>query len=138
MTGKTKRGSFLVLLAAGGAAFMLFPAAAVATPAPVPAPAIPGAAGLPGPLAAPAEPAEEMGILKAKPDTGPAGSTFVLSGTELPAGKDVSIVWTTSNVNWILDARPTASTTSVSGRTRASPSSSARPRPTRTGRSACG
>jgi hypothetical protein len=105
MTGKTKRGSFLVLLAAGGAAFMLFPAAAVATPAPVPAPAIPGAAGLPGPLAAPAEPAEEMGILKAKPDTGPAGSTFVLSGTELPAGKDVSIVWTTSNVNWILDAR---------------------------------
>jgi hypothetical protein len=47
-----------------------------------------------------------MGILKAKPDTGPAGTTFVLSGTRLPAGKDVSIVWVTSNVNWILDARP--------------------------------
>jgi hypothetical protein len=107
MTTQTKkRGSFLVLLAAAGAALMLFPSAAVATPAPVPSPSIPGAAGLPGPLAAPAVPADDMGILKAKPDIGAAGSNIVLSGTKLPAGKDVAIVWVTSNVNWILDARP--------------------------------
>jgi len=101
-----KRGSFLALLAATGAAVVLFPSAAAATSAPVPAPTIPGAAGLPGPLAPLSIAADEMGILKAKPDTGAAGSTFVLSGTKLPAGKDVSIVWITSNVNWILDARP--------------------------------
>jgi hypothetical protein len=107
MTAQTKkRGSLVALLAAAGTAFVLFPSAAVAAPAPVPAPSIPGAPGLPGPAAAPAEPAEDMGILKAKPDTGAGGSAFVLSGTGLPAGKDVSIVWTTSNVSWILDARP--------------------------------
>ena len=101
-----KRGSLLALLAAAGTALVLFPSAAVAAPAPVPAPVIPGAAGLPGPFAAPSVPADDMGILKAKPDIGAAGSRFVLSGTSMPAGKDVSIVWITSNVNWILDARP--------------------------------
>jgi hypothetical protein len=107
MTTQTKkRVSLLGLLAAAGTAFALFPPAALGAPAPVPAPSIPGAAGLPGPVAVPAQPAEEMGILKAKPDTGAGGSSFVLSGNGLPAGKNVSIVWMTSNVNWILDARP--------------------------------
>jgi hypothetical protein len=107
MTRHTKKwGSAFALVAAAGTALVMFPSAASATPAPVPAPSVPGAAGLPGPLAAPAQPADEMGILKAKPDTGAAGSTFLLSGAKLPAGKDVSIVWITSNVNWILDARP--------------------------------
>ena len=98
----------LRLAAAGVAALALGLSAsnAGAVPQPVPAPSIPGAAGLPGPLAAPAVPADDMGILKAKPDTGAGGTAFTLSGARLPAGKDVSIVWVTSNVNWVLDARP--------------------------------
>jgi hypothetical protein len=93
---------------AGAVALVLgpFSSTAAAVPAPVPAPAIPGAAGLPGPPAAPSRPAEDMGILKATPDIGAAGTKFTLSGTKLPANKSVSIVWVTSNVNWILDARP--------------------------------
>ncbi len=87
-------------------AFGLLPSSAAAAPQPVPAPAIPGAPSLPGPLAAPSQPAENMGLLKATPDIAAAGSKFTLSGSKLPAGKNVSIVWMTSNVNWILDARP--------------------------------
>lgn len=93
--------------AAGALALVAsLPAAAGATVAPVPAPVIPGAVGLPGPLAAPATPAANMGILKATPDTGAAGKQFTLSGTKLAPGKQVQIVWFTSNVNWVLDARP--------------------------------
>jgi hypothetical protein len=91
---------------AAGAALVLFPAAAAATPAPVPPPSIPGAAPLPGPLAPPSTPADTMGILKATPDTGAAGMKLMLSGAKLAPGKQVSIVWMTSNVNWVLDARP--------------------------------
>jgi hypothetical protein len=102
---KTQR-STLVAVVVGVIAVALFPSAAAATPAPVPAPVIPGAAGLPGPLAPTAKAADTMGLLRAKPDTGAPGTPFTLSGSGLAAGKDVSIVWMTSNVNWILDARP--------------------------------
>ena len=47
-----------------------------------------------------------MGVLKTTPDIGAAGTTFTLSGSGLPAGKDVSIVWNTANVTWVVDARP--------------------------------
>jgi hypothetical protein len=47
-----------------------------------------------------------MELLKALPDRGAAGTKFTLTAHGLPVGKDVSIVWATSNVNWILDARP--------------------------------
>ena len=98
----------LGIVAAGALALALglFPSAAVAAPAPVPTPVIPGAAPLPGPLAPAAKAAENIGLLRATPDTGAAGTPFTLSGSGLAAGKDVSIVWMTSNVNWILDARP--------------------------------
>lgn len=81
-------------------------AAQPAPPQPVPAPVIPGAAPVPGPAAAPSQPAKNMGILRASPDRGAAGTKFTLTGSGLPAGRQVSIVWVTSNVNWVLDARP--------------------------------
>jgi hypothetical protein len=70
------------------------------------APAIPGVAPLPGPLAAPATPAANMGVLKTTPDIGLAGHKFTLTGSGLAAGKDVSIVWGTAKVTWVVDARP--------------------------------
>jgi hypothetical protein len=85
---------------------LLLAAQAGATPGSLPAPAIPGVAPLPGPLAAPAKPAAAMGVLKAKPDIGVPGTRFKLSGSGLPAGNDVTIVWNTANVTWVVDARP--------------------------------
>ena len=102
MTTKT-----LLAAATGTLALVVaFPSAAAATVAPVPAPAIPGAPALPGPLAGPMTASANMGILKATPDTGAAGAAFTLSGAKLPAGKQVQIVWFTSKVDWLLDARP--------------------------------
>jgi hypothetical protein len=63
-------------------------------------------AALPGPIAAPATPAASMGVLKTTPDIGLPGTTFTITGSGLPAGKDVSIVWGTANVTWVVDARP--------------------------------
>ena len=87
-------------------ALLLFPAVSVADPKPITPPAIPGAPALPGPVAAPAQAAQTMGLLYASPDTGSAGAKFAVKGGGLPAGKSVSIVWSTANVTWILDARP--------------------------------
>ncbi len=47
-----------------------------------------------------------MGILKAKPDTGAAGTGVHPLRRAASRRKDVSIVWVTSNVSWVLDARP--------------------------------
>jgi hypothetical protein len=47
-----------------------------------------------------------MTILKAKPDIGVPGTAYTLSAAGLPAGKDVSIVWNTANVTWVVDPRP--------------------------------
>lgn len=85
---------------------LLTPTGAFAAPQPAPAPAIPGVPGLPGPVAAPATPAENMGILKATPDTAPVGTKFTLSGSGLAANKSVTIVWSTANISYVLDARP--------------------------------
>jgi hypothetical protein len=96
----------LLLSASVLAAALLLPAHASADPRPLTPPAIPGVAPLPGPIAAASKPAVNMTILKAKPDIGVPGTSYTLSGTGLPAGKDVSIVWNTANVTWIVDPRP--------------------------------
>jgi hypothetical protein len=75
-------------------------------PGPIPPPALRGVAPLPGPLAAPSEPAEDMGIMVSSPDRGAAGTRFKLTARGLPAGKTASIVWVTSKVDWVLDVRP--------------------------------
>jgi hypothetical protein len=107
-TSTTRR--HLVSLAAAAVllalAFAVFPPTGTATPAPVPAPIIAGGASLPGPVAPAAKAADSMGLLRAIPDTGAAGTSFSLSGNGLAANKEVSIVWMTSNVTWVLDARP--------------------------------
>jgi hypothetical protein len=75
-------------------------------PQPVPPPAIPGVAPLPGAPAPSARPADNIGILKASPDRGADGTKFRLTASGLPAGKTAAIVWVTSKVDWVLDARP--------------------------------
>ena len=92
------RGRLLALVA--------FPAAAAATPAPVPAPVDPGRRAAPRPARAAVDASRHMGILKATPDTGAAGRSSRSRAPGSPAGKQVSIVWMTSNVDWLLDARP--------------------------------
>ena len=96
----------LALVGATAVSLLLLPALAVAAAQPVLPPVIPGAPGMPGWAAAPFKPASDLGILRATPDRGPAGTKFTLSGSGLPANKEVSIVWATTNVTWILDARP--------------------------------
>jgi hypothetical protein len=96
----------LMAIVAVLAGALLLPALATATPTPLVAPAIPGVAGLPGPLAAVAQPAANMGLLKTTPDIGVAGTKFTLSGSGLPANKDVAITWSSANVTWIVDPRP--------------------------------
>src|SRR5206468_8438157 len=96
-------------LAAAGAVLagaLLLSEPGLATPGPLPAPAIPGVAPLAGPIAAPSTPAASMGVLKTTPDIGKAGIPFSLSGSGLAANKDVNIVWNTANVTWMVDARP--------------------------------
>jgi hypothetical protein len=87
-----------------GALFL--PSLAAAEPKALTPPAIPGVAPLPGPIAAPSKPAPNMAVLKTSPDIGVPGTSYTLSGAGLPAGKNVSILWSTSNVTWVVDPRP--------------------------------
>jgi hypothetical protein len=96
----------LALAGATLAGALLLPAAAVADPKPIPPPAIPGVPGLAGPVAPAAQPVDNMGILKATPDTAPGGTAFTLAGSGLAPGKAVTIVWMTANVSYVVDARP--------------------------------
>jgi hypothetical protein len=96
----------LLLTASALAAALLLPTQAAAEPKALTPPAIPGVAPLPGPIAASSRPAPNMTILKAKPDIGVPGTAYTLSAAGLPAGKDVSIVWNTANVTWVVDPRP--------------------------------
>jgi hypothetical protein len=100
---RTRR--LLLIVSTLGAALLL-PGYASAEPKALTPPAIPGVAPLPGPLAAPSEPAQKMGILKTKPDIGVPGTVYTIAGSGLPAGKDVSIVWNTAKVMWVVDPRP--------------------------------
>jgi hypothetical protein len=96
----------LLLTASTLATALLLPTHAAAEPKALTPPAIPGVAPLPGPIAASSRPATNMTILKAKPDIGVPGTPYTLSAAGLPAGKDVSIVWNTANVTWVVDPRP--------------------------------
>jgi hypothetical protein len=98
----TKLAAALAALAGA----LLLPALASATVTPITIPSIPGVAGLPG-IAAPASvPAASMAALKTTPDIGLAGTKFTVAGAGLPANKDVTLVWGTANVTWVVDARP--------------------------------
>jgi hypothetical protein len=93
-------------VAALAGAAMLLPALASGTPTPLVIPSIPGVAALPGIAAPPATPAATMQALTTKPDVAVAGTKFTISGTGLPANKQVMLTWATANVTWVVDARP--------------------------------
>ena len=101
---RTHPKTVAALVALAGALFL--PALAAATPTPLVSPALLGVAPLPGPIAPASTPAATMTTLTSTPDVAPAGKTFTLTGSGLPASQPVSIVWATSNVTWVVDARP--------------------------------
>jgi len=108
MTTTTRPASFFRKAAVGtlaALAMLVLPAVALAEASPLAAPAIPGVAALPGPVVDPGKPAAEMKLLKTAPDVALAGTAITISGTGLPAGKDVTLTWSTANVDWLLDAR---------------------------------
>jgi hypothetical protein len=86
-------------------AMLVLPAVALAEPTPLAAPLIPGVAALPGPVVDPGKPAASMKLLTTTPDVALAGTATTISGTGLPADKDVTLTWGTANVDWVLDPR---------------------------------
>ena len=80
--------------------------AAFADPTVVTTPVIPGAAPLPGPLVDPGKPAETTKLMTATPDMVKAGTPVTFSASGLPASSDVTLVWMTSNIRWMLDTKP--------------------------------
>ncbi len=88
-----------------GAALSL-PGLASGTPTPLAIPSIPGVAALPGIAAPAATPAATMTTLETKPDVAVANTKITISGAGLPANKDVMLTWGTSNVTWVVEARP--------------------------------
>jgi hypothetical protein len=101
----TRRGLVLAGLLAG--ALLFLPATpAGATSVTLTAPAIPGVAPLPGPVAAPATIPTTVGVLTVAPQTGVAGTPITISDTGLPAGQTVTITWSTAVNTWVLDPEP--------------------------------
>jgi len=96
----------LVAAVAALAGALLVPAFATAAPVPLVIPALSGVAALPGPIALPFSTAATLTTLTTTPDTAPAGTKFTITGSGLPANKNVSIIWNTANVTWMVDARP--------------------------------
>src|SRR6188472_1627335 len=84
---------------------LVLPAVARAEAGPLAAPAIPNVAALPGPVVDPGKPAAEMKLLKTTPDIALAGAPITISGTGLPAGREIVLTWSTANVDWVLDPR---------------------------------
>lgn len=108
MTTTPHTAAFLRKAAAGtiaGLAMLVAPAVALAEAQPLGAPAIPGVAALPGPIVDPGKPAAQMKLLTTTPDIALAGTPITISGTGLPADRDITLTWGTANVDWVLDAR---------------------------------
>jgi hypothetical protein len=69
-------------------------------------PAIPGVSALPGPVAAPAPPSPNIGILAVTPDQGVAGTPLTISGSKLPANAKVELTWSTADATWLVQTEP--------------------------------
>ena len=68
---------------------------------------IPGTPPIPGAITDPGKPAENMKTLKTTPDVAVAGHEgHALRDAALPANKDVTLVWMTANVRYVLDPKP--------------------------------
>jgi hypothetical protein len=82
----------------------------------IPTPNIPGAAALPGPLAAPATLSSTIGVLTISPLAGgPVGSNMTIAGSGLPTSTSVELTWATTNATWNVDPEP--NTVNYMGRT---------------------
>jgi hypothetical protein len=90
---------------AAAATVLVLGSVAAADPTAVPAPVVPGAPPVPGAIVDPGTPADTMKTLKTTPDDAVAGTKFTVAGTGLPASKDVTIVWMTANVRYVLDVK---------------------------------
>jgi hypothetical protein len=104
-THSSHRLRTLVLAVLVPAALLLLPSAAFGEAAPVPVPSLPGVAALPGPVVDPGKPSADLKVLKTVPDVAVSGTPVTISGSGLPAGKDVLLTWGTANVDWVVDAR---------------------------------
>jgi len=98
------RNGLAAVLAAAATAILA--PAALAEPGAVQAPAIPGVAALPGPVVSAGTPASDLKIIKTTPDIGLPGTATTFAASGLPAGKNVTLVWSTAAVDWVLDPRP--------------------------------
>jgi len=108
MTTTTRSASTLRTATVGtlaALALLLLPALAFGEARPVAAPAIPGVAALPGPVVEPGKAGADLKTLKTTPDIAVAGKATTISGSGLPANKDVTLTWATANVDWVLDPR---------------------------------
>ena len=103
ISARTVRLATTVLAAA---AALVAPAAALGEPGAVKAPAIAGVAPLPGAVVPNYPAAANLKVLKTTPDSGRYGVGMTISGTGLAANKDVTLTWSTANVDWMLDPRP--------------------------------
>jgi hypothetical protein len=65
-------------------------------------PDIPGVPALPGPVASPAQPSSNIGILEVSPDQGVAGTPMTISGSGLPANASVELTWSTADATWMV------------------------------------
>ena len=106
----TRRGLATAAVLAGA---LLLPAAvSVAKTAPkpenptaLPAPAIPGVPALPGPVAPAAKPSSSVKPLNVTPLEGVTGTPVTISASGLPAGKPVTLTWSTTKITWEADPR---------------------------------
>lgn len=98
-------GKRVLLVLSAAVTVLVLGSVAAADPTAVPAPAVPGAPPVPGAITDPGTASDTMTTLKVSPDIATAGTSFTLSGTGLPAGKPVTIVWMTANVRYVLDVK---------------------------------
>jgi len=109
MTGRTRttsRRRRAVTAVVAVATVLVLQSVAAADPTVVPAPFVPGTPPIPGAITDPGKASENMKTLKTTPDVAVSGTNVTLSGTALPANKDVTLVWMTANVRYILDPKP--------------------------------
>ncbi len=99
-----RRLGFAAMAAAIGV--LVLGSAASADPTVVMSPIIPGAAPLPGPLVDPGKPAATMKLMTTKPDIVKVGTSVAFSANGLAANSEVTVVWMTSNIRWMLDPKP--------------------------------
>jgi len=101
--GKIARHGLTILGAV--ATVLVIGSVATADPTAVPAPVVPGAPPIPGAITDPGKASDTMTTLKTTPDDAIAGTKFTVSGTKLPAGKDVAVIWMTASVRYVLDVK---------------------------------